>query len=59
MGPPHAEGGSGMFPLDQDTLLILKVFVFLTCVCFWLKLGVDALLRRYGIGRHFSERRHL
>lgn len=48
-----------MFPLDQDTLLILKVFVFLTCVCFWLKLGVDALLRHYGIGRHFSEHRHL
>lgn len=48
-----------MFPLDQDTLLILKAFVFLTCVCFWLKLAVDALLRHYGVGRHFDRHRHL
>ena len=48
-----------MFPLDQDTLLILKGFVLFTCICFWLKLAVDALLRSHGIGRHFSSRHRL
>ena len=34
-----------MFPLDQATLLILKLFVFVTCICFWVKLIVEMLLQ--------------
>jgi len=45
-----------MFPMEQDTLLFMKLFVFFTCICFWIKLGVDALFRRHGIGRNFTDR---
>lgn len=45
-----------MFPLGQDTLMILKAFVLFTCICFWLKIAIDALFRRHGIGRFYSSR---
>jgi len=34
-----------MFPLDPFLLFFLKFFVVITCIVFWLRLGIKALLR--------------
>lgn len=45
-----------MFPMDQGVLFFLKIFIFVTCICFWIKVIVDAIFRGHGIGKHFTNR---
>ena len=47
-----------MFPIDPVLLMLLKFFIVITSIAFWVKLGIDALFRHHGIGRYFSERDH-
>ncbi len=45
-----------MFPLDRDFLLLVKFFVVLTCVFFWIRLIYLALSRRHNINhRRYEE----
>lgn len=47
-----------MLPLDPVVLMFLKFFIVLTCIVFWLRLGVRYLKRGYGIdGRRRGRRR--
>jgi hypothetical protein len=32
-----------MHPLNPELLFFIKVFIFLTCVIFWVKLAYDAI----------------
>ena len=34
-----------MHPVDPDLLFFIKVFIFLTCVIFWVKLAYDAIMK--------------
>lgn len=50
-----------MLPLDPFVLFLLKFFVVITCVVFWVRLGVRALMRYYRQATHHHphrERRH-
>lgn len=38
-----------MFPLDPMLLMFLKFFVVVTCIVFWLRLGIRYLTRGYRI----------
>ena len=38
-----------MFPLDPFFLFLLKFFVVITCMVFWLRLGVRALMRHHRV----------
>ncbi len=44
-----------MPPVDGDVLLLVKYFIFLTCVFFWIKLAYDAMKR--GSRTHSRHRR--
>ena len=45
-----------MFPIDTNLLLLVKFFIFLTCVFFWIKLGYDAFSRSTRLRhRHHNE----
>lgn len=44
-----------MLPLDPNFLLFLKFFVVVTCVVFWLRLGLRGLMRDH---HPHSYRRH-
>lgn len=41
-----------MFPLDPFFVWILKFFVVITCVAFWLNLGITALMRHQRLGSY-------
>jgi hypothetical protein len=40
-----------MFPLHRDLLMILKFFVVLTCIFFWVRLAYLAVRRAHHIDR--------
>ncbi|MDA0323231.1 MAG: hypothetical protein O2923_11030 [Verrucomicrobia bacterium] len=44
-----------MFPLDPGLLMLLKFFVVLTCVCFWIELAWGIFTRA---SRHSGRHRH-
>jgi hypothetical protein len=41
-----------MFPLDRDLLLLIKFFVVLTCVFFWVRLIYLGIKRHHDIHGH-------
>ena len=43
-----------MFPITPDILLLVKYFIFITCICFWVKLAYDGMKR----SSHLHSRRH-
>lgn len=45
----------GMLPLHPDFLLFLKFFVVVTCIFFWIRLGVRWMMRGY-YHRHYPRR---
>ena len=38
-----------MLPLDPEFLIFLKFFVVVTCIVFWLRLGMRWLMRNHRI----------
>jgi hypothetical protein len=45
-----------MLPLDPDLLIFVKFFVVFTCVCFWVRVGMDLLFRHHRVdGRRLYE----
>jgi len=42
-----------MFPLNPELLLLVKFFMFITCVVFWVKLAYDGVVRS---SRLYSDR---
>ena len=42
-----------MFPVNADFLLLIKFFIFFTCVIFWVKVAYDALKRSARLRRHY------
>jgi hypothetical protein len=54
-GKARKDFQQSMFPLDPGLLMLLKFFVVLTCVCFWIELAwgiFTRALRRSDSGRH-------
>ncbi len=50
-----------MLPLDPMFLMFLKFFVVVTCIVFWLRLGIRYITRGYRIDSsyyHHSRRHH-
>jgi hypothetical protein len=45
----------GMFPLDPFLLFFLKFFVVITCIVFWLRLAMEALMRNHRVHPPKSE----
>ncbi len=46
-------------PLDPMFLMFLKFFVVITCIVFWLRLGIRYLTHGYRIdGSYYHRRRH-
>jgi hypothetical protein len=43
-----------MFPLTPDILLLVKYFIFITCICFWVKMAYEAMKR----SSHLHSRHH-
>ncbi len=44
-----------MFPLDRDFLLLVKFFVVLTCIFFWIRLVYISIRRRHNIYRNHDD----
>jgi len=40
-----------MLPLDPEILIFLKFFVVLTCIVFWLRLGIQWMMRNHRVHR--------